>query len=41
MFTGKNVQDVDHSAHLYPMLFFWRRALFAVATVFLFDYPLM
>lgn len=41
MFTGKNVKDKNHKAHLYPMLFFWRRTLFAVATVLLFDYPIM
>ena len=41
MYRGKNVEDIDHKAYLYPMLFFWRRLVFAFATVYLFSYPLM
>ena len=41
IYAGKSLRDKDHLAGLYPMQFFWRRALFIAATVFLFDYPLM
>ena len=41
IYAGKNIADKKHRAGLFPILFFWRRALFIVATVFLFDYPLM
>ena len=41
VYRGKNVEDLDHKAYLYPMLFFWRRVLFATATVYFFAYPLM
>ena len=38
---GKNINKVDHNAHLFPMAFFWRRTLFVAVTVFLFDWPSM
>jgi len=39
IYTGKNVQDKEHRAYLYPLAFFWRRILFAVATVYLLEHP--
>ena len=41
LYAGKNVSRDDHRAQFYPMLFFWRRALFISATVYMFSYPLM
>lgn len=41
VYRGKNVKDLNHKAYLYPMLLFWRRILFATATVYFFAYPLM
>lgn len=39
LYIGKNVHDEGHSMHVYQVLFFLRRGLFVVATVYLFDYP--
>ena len=41
IYMGKNINKVDHNAHLFPMAFFWRRTLFVAVTVFLFDWPSM
>ena len=41
LYKGKNVRDKDHQVWYYVILFFGRRFLFAVASVSLFDYPLM
>lgn len=40
IYAGKNVDTVSSLAYFYhPMAFFWRRTLFIVITVFLFDWP--
>ena len=39
IYLGKNVTKNDHKAHVYPMIFFWRRSLFVIVTVCLFDQP--
>jgi len=41
LYAGKNISPKDHHASLFPMQYFWRRALFVAATIFLFDYPVM
>ena len=41
MYGGKNVYNERTKAYLYPMLYFWRRLIFAIITVYLFPYPLM
>lgn len=41
MYGGKNVFNERNKAYLYPMLYFWRRLIFAIVTVYLFPYPLM
>mmetsp|Transcript_28884 Transcript_28884/g.38508 ORF Transcript_28884/g.38508 Transcript_28884/m.38508 type:complete len:256 (+) Transcript_28884:67-834(+) len=41
IYAGKNVTSEGHCAWLYPMAFFWRRTLFIVITVHLFDWPYM
>lgn len=37
LYNGKNVSNEDHNAQYYPMIFFWRRLLFIVITVYMFD----
>ena len=39
IYLGKNITKNDHKAHVYPMIFFWRRSLFVIVTVCLFDQP--
>lgn len=41
LYAGKNTYSTRHHVHLYPAAFFLRRTLFAVATVFLFMYPVL
>ena len=41
IYNGKNVSKDDHRAQFYPLGFFWRRMLFIIITVYMFDYPLM
>ena len=41
LYIGKNVTSDNHKAQFYPMIFFWRRLIFIIVTVYLFDYPLM
>jgi len=41
IYVGKNVTAEDHCAWVYPMVFFWRRTLFIVITVYLFNWPYM
>jgi len=36
---GKRVDDDDHKIWAFPIMFFFRRTLFIVVTVFLLDYP--
>ena len=39
LFTGRNIKQADHRIMLYPLAFFYRRTVFIVITVFMFDYP--
>ena len=39
LYQGKNVTDDDQHEFTYPLIFFYRRTLFIVATIFLFDHP--
>ena len=40
IYEGKNVHGVtDHYVWLYPFIFFWRRTLYVVITVYLFEWP--
>ena len=41
IYIGKNVTSQDQKAYLYPIAFFWRRCLYAVITVYLFQWPQM
>jgi len=42
IYTGKNItKEEGIKAYMFPMAFFWRRTLFVVVTVFLFDWPAM
>ena len=41
IYMGKNIDKIGHYAGLYPMAFFWRRTLFVIITVFLFEWPTM
>ena len=39
LYDGKNVERQGHHEYLMPLAFFYRRALFICATVFLFEQP--
>ena len=39
IYMGKNIDKIGHLAGLYQMAFFWRRTMFVIITVFLFDWP--
>ena len=42
LYEGKNVSSGrKHRAWLYPLIYFYRRTIFIVGTVFIFDYPAM
>ena len=41
IYMGKNIEKANSNAGLFPMGFFWRRTLFVVVTVYLFDWPSM
>ena len=41
IYTGLNVTSTNQRAYIYPVAFFWRRCLFALITIYLFDYPHM
>ena len=41
MYGGKNVHQKQSKVFLYPFLYFWRRFIFAIVTVYLFPYPVM
>ena len=38
---GKRVDDDDHKIWAFPIMFFYRRTLFIIATVYLLDYPFL
>jgi len=38
---GKRVDDDDHKIWAFPIVFFYRRTLFIIVTVFLLDYPFL
>ena len=40
IYAGKNIKSrSDQCLWLYPMIFFWRRTIYIVITVYLFDWP--
>ena len=40
LYDGKNVEaDRKHKVWSYPLVYFYRRTLFILGTVLLFDYP--
>ena len=39
LYQGKNIQKEAKHDYIYPLIFFYRRTLFIVVTIFLFDYP--
>jgi len=42
IYIGKNTNEkTGIKAYMFPMAFFWRRTLFVVVTIFLFDWPSM
>ena len=41
LYKGMSVTQKNHKLHLLPILFFWRRLAFMVATIFLFNHPIL
>ena len=39
LLAGRNTKESDHRIMLYPLAFFFRRTIFIVVTVLMFDYP--
>ena len=39
LYQGKNVMEDAQHEFIYPLIFFYRRTIFIIATIFLFDFP--